>query len=63
MITYAVVGSLSALIVLYPDLRQHVMLFFVPGALFEWTAAVWLLFAGINTRHWAAKQTAKAETS
>ena len=25
------------------------MLFFLPGALFEWVAALWLLFAGINT--------------
>jgi len=55
MFTYLVVGSLAATIVLFPSLQQHVMLFFVPGALFEWVVALWLLFAGINTRNWAGK--------
>jgi hypothetical protein len=58
VLTYLVIGSLAALIVLYPDLREHVMLFFLPGALFEWVAALWLLLAGINTRHWAEKTSA-----
>tara|TARA_R110002126_G_scaffold101122_7_gene233013 strand:- start:9693 stop:10373 length:681 start_codon:yes stop_codon:yes gene_type:complete len=50
IITYTVVGTLAALIILLPSLEQHVMLFFIPGALFEWVAALWLLFAGINTQ-------------
>ena len=49
MLTYSVIGILAATILLYPDLEEHVMLFFLPGALFEWVAALWLLFAGINT--------------
>lgn len=49
MLTYSVIGILAATILLYPDMEEHVMLFFLPGALFEWVAALWLLFAGINT--------------
>lgn len=49
MLTYSVIGVLAATILLYPDMEEHVMLFFLPGALFEWVAALWLLFAGINT--------------
>lgn len=49
MVTYTVIGVLAGTILLYPDLEEHVMLFFLPGALFEWVAALWLLFAGINT--------------
>lgn len=50
MLTYTVIGFLAASIVLSPALEQHVMLFFIPGALFEWVAALWLLFMGINTK-------------
>ncbi len=49
MFTYLVIGTLAVSIVLFPALEAHVMLFFLPGALFEWVAALWLLFAGINT--------------
>ena len=52
VITYLVVGTVAALIVLYPTLEDQVMLFFMPGALFEWVAALWLLFVGINTKRW-----------
>ncbi|WP_273143929.1 DUF4386 domain-containing protein [Oceanicaulis alexandrii] len=50
MFTYFIVGTLAASIVLYPSLEQHVMLFFLPGALFEWVLAFWLIFAGVNTQ-------------
>lgn len=50
IVTYSVIGTLAASIILYPSLAEQVMLFFVPGALFEWVAALWLLFAGINTK-------------
>ena len=59
MVTYLVIGTVASLIVLYPNLEDHVMLFFVPGALFEWVVAFWLLFAGINTRHWFGRETAE----
>jgi len=59
MLTYTVVGTLAASIVLFPSLKEHVMLFFIPGALFEWVLAFWLLFAGVNTKRWAAKRSAK----
>ena len=36
---------------LFPALRDQVMIFFLPGALFEWVAALWLLFAGIKIRN------------
>lgn len=52
VLTYAVIGTVAGLIVLFPDLREHIMLFFVPGALVEWLVAAWLLLAGINTKHW-----------
>jgi len=58
MLTYAVIGTLAGSIVLYPALAEQVMLFFVPGALFEWVLALWLLFAGINTKHWMSKASA-----
>ena len=58
MLTYAVIGTLAGSIVLYPALAEQVMLFFVPGALFEWVLALWLLFAGINTKHWMSKSSA-----
>jgi hypothetical protein len=58
ILTYSVIGTLAASIVLFPVLREHVMLFFVPGALFEWVAALWLLCAGINTQHWMGKPSA-----
>ncbi|WP_323762513.1 DUF4386 domain-containing protein [Maricaulis sp.] len=50
MITYLVVGTVAATIILFPSVQSHVMLFFMPGALFEWVVALWLLFAGINTK-------------
>ncbi|RFB05247.1 DUF4386 domain-containing protein [Parvularcula marina] len=53
--TYLVIGSVAATVILYPALEEKIMLFFLPGALFEWVAAFWLLFAGINTKHWMAR--------
>ncbi|WP_421787691.1 DUF4386 domain-containing protein [Hyphobacterium sp.] len=58
VITYSVIGTLAAAVLLFPDLAQHVMYFFLPGALFEWVAALWLLFAGINTKKWAGRSPA-----
>ena len=58
ILTYLVIGTVSALIVLFPALKNQVMLFFLPGALFEWVAALWLLFAGINTQRGAGKLSA-----
>lgn len=52
VVTYAIIGTVAALVILFPDLRNHIMLFFLPGALFEWVVAFWLLFAGVNTSHW-----------
>ncbi|MEO1042907.1 MAG: DUF4386 domain-containing protein [Pseudomonadota bacterium] len=52
MLTYTIIGCLAATVLVDPDLREHVMLFFLPGALFEWIVALWLLFGGINTQHW-----------
>ncbi|NOX95211.1 MAG: DUF4386 domain-containing protein [Alphaproteobacteria bacterium] len=52
VLTYAIIGCVAASVLLFPDLRNSIMLFFLPGALFEWVVALWLLFAGINTRHW-----------
>lgn len=54
VLTYAIIGCVAASVVLFPDLRKSIMLFFLPGALFEWVVALWLLFAGINTRHFEA---------
>ncbi|WP_121212192.1 DUF4386 domain-containing protein [Maricaulis maris] len=61
MLTYLVVGSVAATIVLFPSLKEHVMLFFLPGALFEWVVAFWLLFAGINTARWTGKPSATVQ--
>jgi uncharacterized protein DUF4386 len=58
MFTYLVIGTLAAVIVLFPSVREHVMLFFIPGSLFEWVAAFWLLFAGINTKYWFGRSKA-----
>ena len=52
VMTYAVMVVLSAVIILHPPFKQHAMMFFIPGALFEWALGFWLLFAGINTRYW-----------
>lgn len=54
MLTYLVIGTLAASIVVFPALEAQVMLFFMPGALFEYVLALWLIFAGINTRRWKA---------
>jgi len=54
VLTYAILGIVGISVILMPDLRNSIMLFFLPGALFELVVALWLLFAGINTRHWAA---------
>ncbi|WP_203292537.1 DUF4386 domain-containing protein [Maricaulis parjimensis] len=48
MFTYLVIGTVAALVVLFPEAEDQVMLFFLPGALFEWVAAIWLLFVGIR---------------
>lgn len=58
VLTYLVLGGLGASIILFPDLEQHVMLFFIPGALFEWVVALWLLLAGINAPAQADQRTA-----
>lgn len=58
VVTYLVIGSVAVLVILFPALESRVMLFFLPGALFEWVAALWLLFAGINTRGAAVKPAA-----
>jgi hypothetical protein len=55
VLAYSVVGSVAALVVLYPDLEQHIMLFFIPGGLIEWVIALWLLLLGINTKWWMEK--------
>tara|TARA_R110002073_G_scaffold321644_1_gene497815 strand:- start:3870 stop:4550 length:681 start_codon:yes stop_codon:yes gene_type:complete len=60
IVTYSVIGTLAASIILFPALEEQVMLFFIPGALFEWVAALWLLFAGINTQYWQRKAAATA---
>ncbi|MEM0929354.1 MAG: DUF4386 domain-containing protein [Pseudomonadota bacterium] len=52
MLTYTVMVVLSAAIILHPPFKEHVMLFFMPGSLFELVAGLWLLIAGINTQHW-----------
>ncbi|WP_417486470.1 DUF4386 domain-containing protein [Maricaulis sp.] len=61
MFTYFMIGTLAGVIILFPSVREHVMLFFIPGALFEWVVAFWLLFAGINTRHWWGKSSGAIE--
>tara|TARA_R110000824_G_scaffold156494_1_gene329661 strand:- start:650 stop:1378 length:729 start_codon:yes stop_codon:yes gene_type:complete len=50
--TYVVIGSVATLVLVFPDLRNDIMLFFLPGAVFELVVAVWLLFLGINTQYW-----------
>jgi hypothetical protein len=50
MITYLIVGIVASLVMLFPALKAQVILFFLPGALFEWVAAVWLLFVGVSPR-------------
>ena len=62
VLTYAILGCVAATVILFPDLRQNIMLFFLPGALFELVVALWLLFAGIDTRHWEASQGGHAAT-
>ena len=52
MLTYAIIGCVAAIVILFPALRENIMLFFLPGALFEWVVALWLFFVGINTEHW-----------
>jgi len=59
--TYVVVGTVSASIILFPSLEDHIMLFFLPGALFEWVVALWLLLAGVNTQHWMKLRSAQDE--
>ena len=49
VVTCTVIGALAATILLSPELEHHDMFFFVPGALFEWVVAIWLLLAGIRT--------------
>jgi len=58
VLAYSVVGSVAALVVLYPHLEEHIMLFFIPGALIEWIIAIWLLFVGINTHRWMGRPSA-----
>lgn len=53
VLTYAILGIVGVSVILFPDIRNSIMLFFLPGALFELVVAFWLLLAGINTRHWA----------
>lgn len=56
VITYVIIACVSVFVLLFPALKEHIMLFFLPGALFEWIVALWLLFAGVNTHHWATSQ-------
>lgn len=52
VVTYVVIGCLATTIITVPSVQEHAMLFFLPGALFELVVALWLLFVGIDTRHW-----------
>jgi uncharacterized membrane protein len=61
VLAYSVVGVVAALVVLYPDLEAHIMLFFIPGGLIEWVIALWLLIAGINTKLWVTRSAATNE--
>lgn len=54
VLTYAILGVVGIAVILFPEIRNNIMLFFLPGALFELIVALWLVIAGINTRHWAA---------
>ena len=58
VLAYSVVGTVAGLVVLYPDLEEHIMLFFIPGGLIEWIIAIWLLFVGINTHRWMRRPSA-----
>lgn len=60
MLTYTIIGCVAATVMLFPDLRDHIMLFFLPGALFECVVAVWLLLGGIKTGHWERVESARA---
>jgi hypothetical protein len=55
VLAYSVVGTVAALVILYPQLEQHIMLFFIPGGLIEWIIALWLLLAGVSTKWWMDK--------
>jgi len=59
VLTYAILGVVGLSVILFPDIRNSIMLFYLPGALFELVVALWLLFAGINTRHWEIAEKAK----
>ena len=48
VLTYTIVGSAAATVLLVPHLGDRIMLVFLPGALFEWCAGLWLLLAGIK---------------
>jgi hypothetical protein len=62
VLAYSVVGVVAALVVLQPDLEQHIMLFFIPGGLIEWVIALWLLLAGISTKWWMGRPSAIDES-
>lgn len=55
VLAYSVVGTVAALVVVYPHLEEHIMLFFIPGGLIEWIIALWLLLAGVSTKWWMDK--------
>ncbi|MBB6096197.1 hypothetical protein HNQ60_005119 [Povalibacter uvarum] len=46
--TYALMGAVAVLVILFPALKQWVMIAFLPGAVFEAIAGVWLLARGVN---------------
>jgi hypothetical protein len=50
--TYVVIGCVATIVLLFPNLKGDIMLFFLPGALFELVVAIWLLVKGINTEYW-----------
>ncbi|MEO1656414.1 MAG: DUF4386 domain-containing protein [Pseudomonadota bacterium] len=56
VLTYLVMIALSASILIHPPIQDFVMVFFLPGSLFELVAGLWLLFAGINTEHWTRQR-------
>lgn len=48
--TYVLMIVIGAAVILFPLLKQWVMIVFLPGAGFELLAGLWLLFAGVDTR-------------
>lgn len=49
--TYLLMIAIGVGVTLFPLLKQWVMIAFLPGAAFELLVGLWLLFAGLDTRH------------